>query len=117
MRIPPPPGGSNLSNAQPKRRIARGSGGGKKKGAAEPEFDYDDYNSVINCINNYKANIADMETRVTQLKEQGKTMKQRHKISEFVSLSHIHQSSRLLTFIYSQQWRQQSRRYSSCRAA
>jgi hypothetical protein len=68
-----------LSNSQPKRRITRASCGGKKKRAAEPEFDYNDYDSVINCIENYKANIADMETKVTQLKEQGKTMKQRHK--------------------------------------
>jgi hypothetical protein len=113
----PPPGDSNSSNAQLKRRITRGSGGGKKKHVAELEFDYDDYNSVIDCNDNYKANIVDMETRVTQLKEQGKTMKQCHKNGEFVSLSHICQPSRLLTFIYSQQWRQQSRRYSSCRAA
>jgi hypothetical protein len=42
----PPPGGSNLPNAQPKWRITRGSGGGKKKRVAEPEFDYDDYDSA-----------------------------------------------------------------------
>jgi hypothetical protein len=62
MRIPPPPpGGSNLSNAQPKRRITRGSCGGKKKRTAEPEFDYNDYDSVIDCIDNYKADIADID--------------------------------------------------------
>jgi hypothetical protein len=73
-----------LSYAQPKRRITRGSCGGKKKREAEPEFDYDDYDSVIDCIDNYKANIADVETKMTQLKEQGKTMKQLHKNSKFV---------------------------------
>jgi hypothetical protein len=112
-----PPGGSNSSNAQPKWKITRGSGGRKKKRLAEPEFDYDDYNSVVNCINNYKVDIIDLETKVTQLKEQGKTVKQRHKNGEFSIVVSHPPPSRLLNFIYSQQWRQQSRRYSSCRAA
>ncbi len=93
MRIPPP-GGSNSSNAQPKCKSTRGRGGGKKKRAAEigkkkrtAEIDYEDYDSVVSCIQDYKANIVDLETKVTQLKEQGRTMKQRHKNGEFVSLS------------------------------
>ena len=101
----------------PKRRInTRGSGGGKKKQCAT-EFDYDDYDSIVDCIDNYKADIVDLETKVTQLKEAEKTTKQQHDNGEFVSLSHIRIPSRLLTFIYSQQWRQQNRRYSSYRAA
>ena len=102
-----PPGGSNSSNAQPKRKVTRGSGGRKKKRTAE--FDYDDYDSVIDCIENYKANIVDLETKVTQLKEQGENTKQHHKNGEFVSFSHNRKPSHLLTFIYFQQWRQQSK--------
>jgi len=58
---------------------------GKKKRTAE--IDYEDYDSVVGCIKDYKADIVDLETKVTQLKEQGRTMKQRHKNGEFVSLS------------------------------
>ena len=58
---------------------------GKKKRTAE--IDYEDYDSVVGCIEDYKADIVDLETKVTQLKEQGRTMKQRHENSEFVSLS------------------------------
>jgi hypothetical protein len=91
----PRPGGSNLSNAQPKRKsTSRGRGGGKKKRAAEigkkkrtAEINYEDYNSVDGCIEDYKTNIVVLETKVTQLKEQGRTMKQRHENGEFVSLS------------------------------
>ena len=90
----PPPGGSNSSNAQPKRKSTRGRSSGKKKRAAEigkkkrtAEIDYEDYDSVVSCIQDYKANIVDLETKVTQLKEQGRTMKQRHENGEFVWLS------------------------------
>ena len=117
MRIPPPLAAPIRPMRSPKRRInTRGSGGGKKKQCAT-EFDYDNYDSIVDCINNYKADIFDLVTKVTQLKEAEKTTKQRHDNGEFVSLSHIRIPSRLLTFIYSQQWRQQNRRYSSYRAA
>ena len=91
----PRPGGSNLSNAQPKRKsTSRGRGGGKKKLAAEigkkkrmAEIDHEDYNSVVSSIEDYKTNIVVLETKVMQLKEQGRTMKQLHENGEFVSLS------------------------------
>jgi hypothetical protein len=77
-----PPGGSN-SNAQSKRsRISKGGGGKKKKQAAVYDFDYEDYDSVVDCIKNYKAEIVDLETQITQLREHGKTIKQQHKNGE-----------------------------------
>ena len=74
----------------PKRRInTRGSGGGKKKQCAT-EFDYDDYDSIVDCIDNYKANIFDLVTKVTQLKGR------RLQSSDTITVSLY----RCLTFIY-----------------
>jgi hypothetical protein len=69
----PPPGGSN-SNAQPKRRITRssGSGGGKKKCMAEPEFDFDHYNSVMECVDNLRPILLTWRPKYRSLKNRGR---------------------------------------------
>ena len=84
------PSWSDASSATPARaplvggrahcaKSTRDRDDGKKKRAAEigkkkrtAEIDYKDYDSVVGCNEDYKADIVDLETKVTQLKEQGR---------------------------------------------
>ncbi len=81
----PPPGGTNMFNAPSECTITREGGGGKKKHAKPNEIDWEDYDDVMGFIEGYKADIVDLETKVTQFREERKTMKQHHDYSEFVS--------------------------------
>ena len=46
------------------------------------DFEYKDYDSVVDCIENYKAEIVNLEMQILQLREHGKTIKQQHKNGE-----------------------------------